>query len=243
MIQRKTLSYLYRRQPVIFKAALKFFNNPISAIAFCLLHFRVRNYTHASISDLLYLQSFVRDLHAGKIAGDIVECGSWRGGSSAIMYKQARDLNWANSIYIYDSFEGFPEPDAVEIDGVKAQGIKQGKFDWIKASEEDVVAVFKKLDIFTSDVHIVKGWFNETTPHSPVQKIALLHCDGDLYESTRTTLESFYHKVVPGGYIVSNDYGDTWIGAKKAFDEWILAHCPQVSVQRVPGGGAYFKKP
>ena len=118
-----------------------------------------------------------------------------------------------------------------------------GKYNWIKANGQDVVDIMIKLCLYNQKVHIVKGWFNETTPHSPAKKIMLLHCDGDLYESTKSTLDSFYHKVVKGGYIVSNDYGDVWIGAKKAVDECVAALCPEVKIIKIEGGGAYFRKP
>jgi O-methyltransferase len=241
---RKTLSYIYRRSPKIFKRANEFYKgNVFKALKFTIEHFRVRNYTHASITDLLHLQFFLDQLKKEGISGDIVECGSWRGGSSALMWKRANELGMNNDIYIYDSFEGFPEPDDESIDGTKAQGIKVGKYDWIKADLQDVVDVMTKLGLYNQHVHIIKGWFNETTPHSPVKKIAMLHCDGDLYESTKSTLDSFYHKVAKGGYIVSNDYGHVWIGAKKAFDECVATHCPEVKITRIEGGGAYFRKP
>jgi len=240
---RKTLSYVYRRTPVIFKEAYNSYGSVLKALQFTYWHFLVRNHTHASIPDLLYLQQFIRQLNDKNISGTIVECGSWKGGSAALMQKCASKLGWKNEIYVFDSFEGFPMPDNPDVDGLKAQGIKDGKYDWIKADESDVVNAFKHLSIYDTNVKIVKGWFNVTTPKSPARNIVLLHCDGDLYESTQSTLESFYHKVVSGGYIVSNDYGEIWIGAKKAFDEWIALHCPQVRIEKVPGGGAFFRKP
>lgn len=242
-MRRKTLSYLYRRTPIIFKTAYSIYYNFFKALQFAYWHFLVRNHTHASIPDLLFLQMFVRKLNDEQITGTIVECGSWKGGSAALIQKCANKLGWKNEIYVFDSFEGFPIPDRPDVDGLKAQGIKEGKYDWIKANENDVVSAFNRLGIYGENVKIVKGWFNVTTPNSPAQNIVLLHCDGDLYESTHSTLKSFYHKVVSGGYIVSNDYGDIWIGAKKAFDEWIALHCPEVKIERVPGGGAFFRKP
>jgi hypothetical protein len=206
-------------------------------------YYRVRRHTHASPIDLLHLRAFILEMHREGLRGDIVECGSWRGGASALMYKRARDLGWNGDIYIYDSFEGFPKPAEKNIDGLKAQGISEGKFDWIKANEVDVVEVFKKLGLYSDKVHIVKGWFCDTAPHSPARNIALLHCDGDLYQSTKDTLDSFFSKVIKGGYIVSNDYGEVWIGAKKAVDECIAANCPGVAIHKIPGGGAYFRKP
>ena len=42
---------------------------------------------------------------------------------------------------------------------------------------------------------MVKGWFNDTVFTAPVDRIALLRLDGDLYTSTMDVLEAFYHKV------------------------------------------------
>jgi O-methyltransferase len=240
----KSITRRFLRWGEIARAAWSFHHGsvPLTA-AFLGNYFRVRQYTHASPADLMHLCSFVRDLHQSGLKGDIVECGSWKGGASALMYKTAHDLGWSPDIYIYDSFEGFPKPAEENIDGRKAQGIHQGKFDWIKADEADVVEIFKKLGLYSEKVHIIKGWFCDTTPSSPVRQIALLHCDGDLYQSTKDTLDSLYAKVVSGGYIVSNDYGEIWIGAKKAVDECIAAHCPGVTIHSIPGGGAFFRKP
>ena len=43
---------------------------------------------------------------------------------------------------------------------------------------------------------MVKGWFNDTVFTAPVDRIALLRLDGDLYTSTMDVLEAFYHKVL-----------------------------------------------
>jgi hypothetical protein len=42
---------------------------------------------------------------------------------------------------------------------------------------------------------MVKGWFNDTVFTAPVDRIALLRLDGDLYTSTMDVLHAFYHKV------------------------------------------------
>jgi len=228
---------------VVRTAGVYYGGNPVAVARFTRAYLRVRRHTHVSLIDLLHLRSLIEQIGRDGLQGDLVECGAWRGGSSAFLYKRARDLGIDPEIYIYDSFEGFPAPAAERIDGRKAQGINQGKFDWIKADREDVVAIFKQLGLYSEKVHIVKGWFCDTTPQSPVRKIVLLHCDGDLYQSTKDTLDSFYAKVVSGGYIVSNDYGDVWIGAKKAVDECVAANCPGVIIHKIPGGGAYFRKP
>ena len=227
-----------------FKVTLAFYNYHFPrAYKFFSLYLKCMKHTHASIHDLLHLYTFVETIHRENIKGDIVECGCWRGGSSAIMLKRARELNMDCHIYIYDSFEGLPPAREVAIDGLKAQKAREKELAWLKADYEDVVEIMEKLNIYDDRVHIVKGWFDQTTPHSPARQVALLHSDGDLYESTRTVLESFYHKVNKGGFVVNNDYGEVWIGAKKAMDEFVAQHCPGTPIRLIAGGGAYLRKP
>lgn len=58
-----------------------------------------------------------------------------------------------------------------------------------------VFPVNSKFSLFSSH----SGWFNETIPVSPVQKIAFLRLDGDLYISTKDGIEGLYPKLVIGG--------------------------------------------
>ena len=62
----------------------------------------------------------------------------------------------------------------------------------------------------------VKGYFEDTLhlPSAKIPEIALLHLDGDWYESTKTILNTFYSSVIDGGIIQVDDYG-YWAGCKK----------------------------
>jgi hypothetical protein len=70
-------------------------------------------------------------------------------------------------------------------------------------------------------LHIHEGWFQERVPSaaSDIREIALLHLDGDWYDSTRVCLEYLYPNVISGGVIVINDYG-AYEGCRRAVDEF-----------------------
>ena len=69
-------------------------------------------------------------------------------------------------------------------------------------------------------VRLIKGFFDKTLPQYE-GRIALLHLDGDLYESYKVSLETLYEKVAPGGIIMFDEYLDQrWPGATKAIDEF-----------------------
>lgn len=56
-------------------------------------------------------------------------------------------------------------------------------------------------EVIKMRVRLIKGWFHETVPVYQGQ-IALLHLDGDLYESYRVPLQHLYSKVARGGVIM-----------------------------------------
>jgi choline dehydrogenase-like flavoprotein len=73
------------------------------------------------------------------------------------------------------------------------------------------------------------------------EKIAVLRLDTDWYESTRFELDNFYDKVVPGGYVIIDDYGH-WKGCKQAVDEF-LATRPEITLTGIDYTGVFFRKP
>jgi O-methyltransferase len=70
-------------------------------------------------------------------------------------------------------------------------------------------------------LQIRAGWFEETVPQlaSEVGPIAILHVDADWYDSVSLVLRTLYRLVVPGGFVIIDDYG-SWVGARRATDEF-----------------------
>ena len=88
----------------------------------------------------------------------------------------------------------------------------------VAAETGGVSALFASLEILETS-HLIKGRFKETLPHTDLGKIAVLHIDGDWYESVKVCLEQLYDRVSSGGIIQIDDYGH-WEGARKAVDEF-----------------------
>lgn len=203
------------------------------------------NHTMVTNRNLLTLYNLVHRARALRLAGDIVECGTWNGGSAAVMAVANHEAAQATNaptrpMWLFDSYEGVPRPG--ENDGARERDAYwEG---WNKASIANVRRIFTKLGLPLDDVHIVKGWFDATLPTAPIEHIALLHCDADWYASVKVVFEALYDKVVPGGFVVINDYG-TWPGCKKAVDEFLASRglSPDCLTQVEVWGGAYFQKP
>src|SRR5579872_2937230 len=59
----------------------------------------------------------VRYLAQNRIAGDVAECGVWRGGSMMLVAHALKHFgDTSRQLYLYDTFEGMPEPDEVDVD-------------------------------------------------------------------------------------------------------------------------------
>jgi hypothetical protein len=74
-------------------------------------------------------------------------------------------------------------------------------------------------------VRPVVGYFQDTLPTLQLSPagVALLHVDGDWYESTKAALDAVYPRVAPkGGRVQLDDYNH-WAGCRKAVDEYFAA--------------------
>lgn len=181
-----------------------------------------------------------------KIEGALVECGVAEGGTAAMMALTNRELgSTSRAKWFFDSYEGLPEPTDKDFEGGKAghfiRPLPKGAC--LGTIEQVSDLLFNKLLLPNNEVHLVKGWFQDTVPVSreKVGPIAVLRLDGDWYESTKIPLENFYDQVAVGGYVIIDDYG-TCFGSQRATDEFRLIR--NISSPLCPDGrgGAWFQK-
>lgn len=176
---------------------------------------RVRSHTLVSRAKLNALCTLVGTLEREGVLGAIVECGVFKGGAAAVMSHEA---SGRREVVLFDSFEGLPPPGAM--DGRPAAA--QYQAGWCASTEDDVRAVFERLGVLNSRVRCVKGWVDQPFPRTEVPPIALLHVDADWYDSVRLCLETHFDRIVPGGFLVLDDYG-RWEGCTRATDEFLSA--------------------
>jgi len=199
----------------------------------------VRRYTMLSYARLSALYEIGSWLERRRMGGSFVECGVWNGGSAAVLASVAR-RNKERHVWLFDSWEGMPEPVA---DDVACTG-KRGTKGIARGSEQTArELLFGRLGRDTATVHLVRGWFEETIPNAlpVIGEIALLHLDCDWYESVKFCLETLYDSVVDGGFIVVDDYGH-WTGCKKAVDKFRELRGITSDLVRVDYTGVFFRK-
>jgi O-methyltransferase len=171
-------------------------------------------------------------VRGSRIPGALVDCGVWNGGSTALLSAGAPERD----VWAFDSFRGLPEPG--ELDGDESRAFAGD----CVGSVEKVVQAVERYGT-RERLHIREGWFEDTFPEAApaIDQIAVLHVDGDWYESVRLTLETFYPKVVPGGFVIIDDYG-TWPGAMRATDEYRGRVGDRTRLIRVDHTGRYWRK-
>ncbi len=201
-------------------------------------HYRIiKPYTMCSKPRLRGLYQAVQYVIDRDIQGDIVKCGTARGGSAALMGLTLNQLRSNRTLWIYDTFEGLPEASKADPDYEIAQHFTGECRGEISQIEE----FFKQCGIWERS-KLVKGLFQETLPSSNIKKIAVLHLDGDWYESVKTCLDNFYDLVTPGGVIQIDDYGH-WAGSRKAVNEFLHERCIPHKLRYLDYTGRQFIKP
>ena len=177
------------------------------------------------------LVRFAETIDQENVPGVIVECGVLDGGTAALMAYGSRESG--RPVHLFDSWEGLP--DITEEDGNSGEWVGQ-----VVGSPKRVVNVMKALDIDQGRLHFHKGWFSETFSAAKIDQIALLHADGDFYESVKITLETWGPKMASGGFIQLDDY-EAFIGATRATDEFLQRN-PHLKLEYTPSSGtkAYF---
>jgi GT2 family glycosyltransferase len=152
------------------------------------------------------IRSVVETVLADGVPGDLIETGVWRGGACIYMRAILRAYGVTDRrVFVADSFEGLPPPDA---DRYPADaGDRHHTFEPLAISLEEVRANFAKYDLLDDQVVFLKGWFKDTLPSACVDRLAVLRLDGDMYESTMDALGALYDKVVPGGFVIVDDFG------------------------------------
>ena len=177
------------------------------------------------------LLRLARNVEANKIPGAIVECGVLDGGTAAIM--AFATAGSAREVHLFDSWQGLPK--TTEKDGVEAK-VWEGE---CVGSQTRVRSVMNLLKIPGERLHFHQGWFQDTFPVTSIERIALLHIDADFYDSVRLSLETWFPKISPGGYVQFDDY-EAFIGCTRAVDEF-LSDRPGLKLSN-EGMGYYIEK-
>lgn len=201
--------------------------------------------TMTSPERIFSLVEAVRYVVKNNIAGDIVECGVWKGGSMMAVAETLKELNTTNrQLYLYDTYEGMSAPTEHDktYNGDNAELLlnsntnREQNLVWAYGALEIVQQNMQSTGYPSENITYVKGKVEDTIPQTIPQKIAILRLDTDWYESTKHELVHLFPLLTAGGVLILDDYGH-WAGAKKAVDEFLHAYPHPVLLNRIDETG------
>jgi O-methyltransferase len=225
MIKKVILGLVEKMGYTVSKKSLTGITNDIKEQEFWDIYSLCKPYTMTSLERMYALYQGMKYILENNIAGDIVECGVYRGGSSMMVAKMLQNRKIINrQVFLYDTFEGMPAPSQNDLDfrgETASELLETDEKNLIRcyADLPDVKANMKLTEFPKSNIHYIKGKVEETIPSTMPKQIAVLRLDTDWYESTYHELVHLYPKLSVNGVLIIDDYGH-WEGCRKAVDQY-----------------------
>ncbi len=145
---------------------------------------------------------------------DIIEFGSYRGGSIFFFAYLLKKLYPAAKVYGLDTFEGMPQTDPT-IDYHTKGNFQDVSIDEIREAAHN---------LGLTNLTLVQGLVEDTfpSPRFQNQKFAIAHVDLDIYQPIRHVQNVIWDYMPRGGYLVYDDATtSSCIGATQAVEELI----------------------
>jgi len=185
------------------------------------------------------VRMLVEDILRSDVPGDFIETGVWRGGACIYMRAILRTRGASNrKVFVADSFMGLPKPNPEEYPA--DSGDIHHTYEEMSISLDAVKGNFERFGLLDEQVVFLPGWFKDTLPAAPIEKLALLRLDGDMYESTMQALEALFDKVSPGGFIVVDDFDLP--NCRKAIADFRAQRGINDTIHDIDGAGVYWRK-
>jgi len=254
LVRRSLLTFGYdiiRRVPIVtdeeWEARLKTVNYGFDAATMKIIE-QVRPFTITSSERIFALKDAVEYVIRNDIAGDIVGCGVFRGGSMMAAALTLQSLGAKRRLYLFDTFAEMTAPTSVDRDlfgESEIQKIEEAGGDPSTAANAPLWEVKANLRSTGYDENLityVKGPVEETLPANAPATIAILRLDTDWYESTRHEMQHLFPRLSGGGVLIIDDYGH-YEGARRAVDEYIATSKMPLLSNRIDYTGCMCVKP
>jgi O-methyltransferase len=195
--------------------------------------------TMIGLTRLDNLQACCEDVLQQGVPGDFIETGVWRGGASIFMRAiLAVHAETARTVWVADSFQGLPKPDPrYPADAAD----RWWAYTELAVPLETVQANFARYGLLDGQVRFLPGFFKDTLANAPIEQLAILRLDGDMYESTMDALTALYPKLAPGGYCIVDDYFAI-AACREAVETYRTAQGIREPITQIDWGGGYWRR-
>ena len=198
--------------------------------AFLACHAMVRANTLVDLYrcwELWHLLGQVRHLE-----GDVLEVGTWRGGTGALLGRRAADLGLAAEVFLCDTFTGVVKT------GAEDRNYRGGEH--ADTALPVVQALVARLDL--GNVRILQGIFPDDTAAAVAdRRFRLCHIDVDAYRSAKDVLDWVWPRLVAGGVVVFDDFGFASTAGIAQLVEEEQARADRLCVQNLNGHAVFVK--
>ena len=187
------------------------------------------------------IQDCIAQIFQDDVPGDLIETGVWRGG--ACIFMKANLRAWGDTtrkVWLADSFEGLPKPNAALYPA--DEGDRLHEQTGLAVGADRVRHNFERYGLLDDRVEFLVGWFKDTLPTAPVERLSLMRLDGDMYESTIQAIEPLYPKLSPGGFCIIDDFGSHASQAGQAVHDYRAKHGITDEIIQIDEFGAFWRK-
>jgi O-methyltransferase len=214
-------------------------------------------HTMIGLKRLNNIQALAEDVLSSGVEGDFIEAGVWRGGATIFMRGILKAYGIQNRcVWVADSFRGFPKPEQTTERSYSSPGFKlirerlanndpslgsSLKMLGQGTQLEEVKQNFARYGLLDEQVKFIQGFFSDTLPSAPVEKLAMLRADGDLYDSTFEILENLYPRVSSGGYVIIDDY-NSFQECRRAVNDYLEMNGLQVDLVPIDSDAVFWQK-
>jgi O-methyltransferase len=196
--------------------------------------------TMAGLRRLRNTRACIEQVLHDDVPGDLIETGVWRGGMTIFMRGVLKAYDVSDRIvWAADSFEGLPAPDVRHFPA--DAGNHWEEYDILSVGVEQVKHNFDRYGLLDEQVRFLVGWFKDTLPRAPIDSLAVLRLDGDMYESTIQALNALYPKLSPGGFCIIDDFGNV-AACAQAVHEYRERHGITEKIIDIDGWGAFWRR-
>lgn len=197
------------------------------------------SYTLVGLKRLDNVEQCVRAVIRDGVPGDLLEAGVWQGGTCIFMRGLLKVLaDTTRTVWVADSFAGIPAPDLSAYPQDADEYLHT--VDELAVSLETVRGNFARFELLDDQVRFLKGYFKDTLYTAPIDQLAVLRMDGDMYQSTWETLDALYPKLSPGGFLIIDDYARE--NCAKAVQDYRNQHGITEDVVTVDWTASYWRK-
>jgi cephalosporin hydroxylase len=201
-------------------------------------------YTAMGRVRLDHLQRCMETIRAEDVHGDVVECGTGRGGG-AIFLRGCLAAYGIDEpqVWVADEFRARPPGVEVEDPRDRSATMTLGGgpgFPELLADLNNVRDGFDRFGLLDERVRFVQGALASAVPAAPIEKVSLLRLGESVTSDAAPVLDALYDKVTLGGFVVVERYGTP--ECRAAVDEFRARRGITEPIEQVDATAAAWRK-